>query len=486
MDIPNTPKKPTLSAELKKIIDQRNMMTIRTRMKVLNALDEIYQENLMKKEESLRIQAIQEILSSEVKYLRQLEIIMEFFMKPILERKLLNYDSYITLFENIETLYSVNGELLKELNENPENIAQAFYKLAPFFKLYSVYAYNYKRALIVLQEIQQNYSTIAEFITSQETRPEVSNKLSSLLIAPIQRVPRYKLLLKEVLRHTIPKQQDYIILQASLVEIEKVATHINFLVAEYEDAQKLLELQKNIVGQINLIKPGRKLIRQGPLMRVSRRGNTSFRRHFVLLSDTLLYCKGNPESLTICCLLPLNKCKVERVLSNGLFKVICIQETLLLYSENGDSEAWIEELQAAVNKYIECRKTLRKDSSARIPVRRIRDIEKENFIEKRCKKKRPLSINEAIEPLADNSKIVYVNQDSESVFSSENSNFCFAFKRFKRAPVEVEPTVKEKLRFWIDGLKKKNSKIETPNRNNVFHVTKNNASNLQIVSAIVM
>jgi hypothetical protein len=137
---------------------------------------------------------------------------------------------------------------------------------------------------------------------------------------------------------------------ASLVEIEKVATHINFLVAEYEDTQRLLELQKHIVGCINLIKPGRKLIRQGPLMRVSRRGNTSFRRHFVLLSDTLLYCKGSQESLTICCLLPLNKCKVERVLSNGLFKVVCMQETLLLYSENGDSEAWIEKLQAAVKK----------------------------------------------------------------------------------------------------------------------------------------
>ena len=138
---------------------------------------------------------------------------------------------------------------------------------------------------------------------------------------------------------------------ASLVEIEKVASHINSLVAEYEDTQKLLELQKHIANYKTLIKPGRKLIRQGPLMRVSRRGNSSFRRHFVLLSDTLLYCKGDPESsLTVCCILPLNKCKVERVLSNGLFKVICLHETLLLYSEKSDSEAWIEDLNEAIKK----------------------------------------------------------------------------------------------------------------------------------------
>ena len=72
-------------------------------------------------------------------------------MKPIQEKKLLSIAEYATLFENIETLYNVNRELLKELKENPENVAQAFCKLAPFFKLYSVYAYNYNQALQLLQ-----------------------------------------------------------------------------------------------------------------------------------------------------------------------------------------------------------------------------------------------------------------------------------------------------------------------------------------------
>lgn len=118
--------------------------------------------------------------------------------------------------------------------------------------------------------------------------------------------------------------------------------------------QKLLELQRRINGSVNLVKPGRRLIRQGTLMRVSRGGSASYRRHFVLLSDTLLYCKGDPEtSLTVCCLLPLNKCTVQRVLSGGLFRVTCLQESLLLYSESGDSEAWIQSLQEAVKKVVQ-------------------------------------------------------------------------------------------------------------------------------------
>ncbi|XP_014204695.1 FYVE, RhoGEF and PH domain-containing protein 3-like [Copidosoma floridanum] len=471
MDSPRTPKASSLSAELKDIIDKRNMLTTRSRMKVLSALDDITRQYIEEKEQSLRAQTIQEILTSEVAYLRQLEIIKEYFMTPLLKRRLLSQSSYTTLFENIETLYNVNGELLNELRQNPENVAQAFRKLAPFFKLYSVYAYNYKRALVLLQEIQQNDLTTMEFISSQETRPEVNSKLSSLLIAPIQRVPRYRLLLKEVLRHTTPRQKDYNDLQASLVEIEKVASHINALVAEYEDAQKLLELQKHISGRINLIKPGRKLIRQGPLMRVSRRGNSSFRRHFILLSDTLLYCKGSPEdSLTVCCLLPLNKCKVERVLSNGLFKVVCMHETLLVYSETGDSEAWIEDLQGAVKKYIECRQTLRKDSSSRVPMRKAKQFQTENNIKQRRRGKRPLS---SCDPATEsnNSDIIYINRDTESEGTSGGSNFFQALKRYKKSSSnELECTVNGKLKNWIDTAEKKTGSME--NLNTFFHQTK--------------
>jgi hypothetical protein len=43
----------------------------------------------------------------------------------------------------------------------------------------------------------------------QETRPEVQSKLSALLIAPIQRVPRYKLLLTSLFNLTMPSEEEY-------------------------------------------------------------------------------------------------------------------------------------------------------------------------------------------------------------------------------------------------------------------------------------
>nr|XP_031837187.1 rac guanine nucleotide exchange factor JJ-like isoform X2 [Nomia melanderi] len=402
-------------------------------IRVLNSLNESNKKYLEEKEKNLRSQAIQEILTTEVTYLRQLEILMEFFIQPMFERKLLDHVLLSTLSENIKTLYNVSGELVKELKQDPQNIAGAFHKLAPFFKLYSVYAYDFEQILSLLQSKQENNFVFKDFISKQESRPEVARKLPSLLITPIQRVPRYKLLLQEVMQHTPTKHKEYNLLQACLVEVEKAARHINGLVEEHEEAQKLLKLQKCIVNPINLVKPGRKLIKQGSLMRVSRRGNSAYRRYFILLSDTLLYCKGDPEtSLTVCCVLPLNKCKVECVLGGGLFRVTCLNETLLLYSEKDDSHLWVEAVQNSIKKYAECRQTLRKDSSSRKPLRHnnLNLFPSENIPIAVGKRKRS---DEETEVNLDASRIMYLKKDSEADAGAQlESNWFILLKKLKR------------------------------------------------------
>ncbi|KYQ56457.1 hypothetical protein ALC60_04534 [Trachymyrmex zeteki] len=424
----------SLSSELRQIINERNMLSMRSRMKVLHALNEDNEKCTEEKEKILRSQAIREILTTEVTYLQQLEILAEFFIQPILERKLLDHPLLVTLAENIKTLYNVSGELVAGLKRNPDNIAGVFHKLAPFFKLYSVYAYDYTQVLNLLQTSEENDSIFKKFICDQETRPEVGRKLSSLLITPVQRVPRYQLLVKQVLQHTPYRHREYRHLQACLVEIEKSAKHINTLIAQNEETQKLLNLQKCIVTSINLVKPGRILIKQGPLMRVSRRGNSAYRRYFVLLNDTLLYCKGEPEtSLNVSCVLPLNKCSLTCVLSKKLFRITCLHETFLLYSENADSAEWIQSIQSAIKKYTECRQTLRKESSSRKPLRHKNinefssdSISKKSIKRKRCMKDEQVSL--------DTSNIIYFKKDNEMDEETQSNNICLPLstKRFKQ------------------------------------------------------
>lgn len=53
-----------------------------------------------------------------------------------------------------------------------------------------------------------------KFVEQQESRPEVQSKLSALLIAPIQRIPRYRLLLKQILDYTSPVDNDFLDLKS--------------------------------------------------------------------------------------------------------------------------------------------------------------------------------------------------------------------------------------------------------------------------------
>ena len=113
------------------------------------------QRHEIDKRKSLRLKAIEEILSSEKSYLQQLEKLMKYFIVPLKERNIIDDQTHTTLFGNIGLIYNLNGELMNELEDNLENVGQSFLKLAPFFKLYSVYAFDYKNALLVLQVISR-------------------------------------------------------------------------------------------------------------------------------------------------------------------------------------------------------------------------------------------------------------------------------------------------------------------------------------------
>lgn len=63
--------------------------------------------------ESLRKRAVEEVLRSEKSYLRHLEIIQEFFMQPIEDRKLLPQSDFVTIFGDLKSIIQVN---IKPLN----------------------------------------------------------------------------------------------------------------------------------------------------------------------------------------------------------------------------------------------------------------------------------------------------------------------------------------------------------------------------------
>lgn len=99
----------------------------------------------------LRKKAIEEILTSEKSYLAQLEKLMNYFVLPLKDVSLIEISSHTQLFGQIELIYNINTELLSRLETDLNDVANAFLRLAPFFKIYSVFAFDYKNSMILLQ-----------------------------------------------------------------------------------------------------------------------------------------------------------------------------------------------------------------------------------------------------------------------------------------------------------------------------------------------
>uniref|UniRef100_A0A182QXL4 DH domain-containing protein n=1 Tax=Anopheles farauti TaxID=69004 RepID=A0A182QXL4_9DIPT len=332
------------------------------------------------KRQQLRLQAIKEIRTSEESYLRQLDLLLEYFVTPLRTNGFLTEKVHNQIFGQLDTIHNLSQELLKKLDDNLDNVVRAFTNLGPFFKLYSVYAFDYRNSLCTLQSLMDKNATLKRYIANTESRPEVQMKLISLLIIPIQRIPRYKLLLQQVLFYTSPADEAYKALQGSIRLVEQSVSHINAVVEDYENTQRLITVQNALTNKsLKLVKPGRKILKEGFLRKLKTDGSTS-RKYCILMSDMFMYCRvlkdvevllTDSSSIACSCVFPLKKCKIVE-LFRGNFRLTCSGDGTIFSADGdeADSHGWYVAIREAIEMHVQCRKTLRKLSSNRKPMRK--------------------------------------------------------------------------------------------------------------------
>jgi len=67
---------------------------------------------------------------------------------------------------------------------------------------------------------------------------------------PIQRIPRYILLIKDILKHTAPNHRDHQDLVEAFNSINEIAKAMNQVAESMSNIQRLLEIQDTIIDEI--------------------------------------------------------------------------------------------------------------------------------------------------------------------------------------------------------------------------------------------
>jgi hypothetical protein len=113
--------------------------------------------------------------------------------------------------------------------------------------------------------------------------------LHALLITPVQRVPRYKLLLMELRKQTRVDHTDIPFIDEALDGVGAAATFINETIRARENRENCAILEKRFTTKLNLAEGvhARYVVKEGVLARVTRHGLKDY--YFHLFSDILLY-----------------------------------------------------------------------------------------------------------------------------------------------------------------------------------------------------
>lgn len=111
--------------------------------------------------------------------------------------------------------------------------------------------------------------------------------LDSLLIKPIQKFPKLKLLLQRLLKHTSEDHPDFEYLCRAQKEVHEQLLKLNCTEKEALEIDQLRELESVIEGALELVSFDRQFIRQDVVV-MSYGGGVKKERAFFLLTDLLL------------------------------------------------------------------------------------------------------------------------------------------------------------------------------------------------------
>jgi len=292
---------------------------------------------------------IHELASSEERYVDFLDTLLRVYVTPLEEldqvwkRKVLQRREIAATLCYIRQIRILSVELSSymarrmgridsdSMDQEMANIALAreaclaVIRFASLFKLYGRYAATFYRSTQALIELEAQDLEFASFLRSSQAEAR-NQKLDALLIMPVQRLPRFQLFLKQVIGAL--EAEDGFETNAHLMEetsgiasraltcVEDAIRYVDESVQDEKDYAAVVDLQGRLASdQIDVVSgfsEGRRLVRQGKLMKASQDGHKMEALYFVLLTDVLFYAELRHRD---------HKLRVRRELPKGSFTV---------------------------------------------------------------------------------------------------------------------------------------------------------------------
>lgn len=233
-------------------------------------------------------------------------------------------------------------------------IADIFLTKGHFLKLYSQYILDFERITAAFDDACNKNPIFLQVVREFETSDRCRNlAIKHYMLKPVQRIPQYKMLLTDYLKQLDANTDEFQNTTDALAIVSEVANHANESMRQGDNFEKLLAIQHSLIGSQEIVKPGRRFIKEGELQKLSRRVNQP--RKFYLLSDILLHTTPFPPGqFKLNNELSLAGMKVNKSHQEDIneLSIISVQRSFtLLAASKEDCDSWYNALTKTIDEY---------------------------------------------------------------------------------------------------------------------------------------
>ncbi|XP_022536018.1 FERM, ARHGEF and pleckstrin domain-containing protein 1 isoform X1 [Astyanax mexicanus] len=243
-----------------------------------------------------------ELLTTERTYLKDLELITLSFQN-VLDKEECAPESLKSLLKSsFEPLHTYHSDFLKELEQRLalwEGRSNAHIK-GDYQRIGDVMLKNTQGLKLLTAQLQKHSECVTELEKACRASRRLENvcrdfelqkvcyvPLNVFILRPLHRLLHYKQILERLCKHYPATHSDFRDCRAALADVSELEALLHSSMLKTDNYQRLLELQKDLIGVDNLATPTREFIRLGCLSKLSGKGLQQ--RMFFLFSDVLLY-----------------------------------------------------------------------------------------------------------------------------------------------------------------------------------------------------
>eukprot|EP01114_Cavostelium_apophysatum_P019575 TRINITY_DN6346_c0_g1_i1.p1 TRINITY_DN6346_c0_g1~~TRINITY_DN6346_c0_g1_i1.p1 ORF type:complete len:515 (-),score=99.42 TRINITY_DN6346_c0_g1_i1:4-1548(-) len=236
---------------------------------------------------------VNELVNTEISYLDSINTMLNVWVFP-LEQISTSQDAFVspkeveTIFGSTRDVYKFNTVLLDRLKRRladwncESTVGDIFVTGMLLLNPHVQYLLNYTQALLTLNKCMQS-QRFALFIENTLLRPELKHQdLRDFLILPVQRLPRYTMLIENLNKLTDSDHPDKTNLSQAVFRLKQLTDMANEKAREREKVNEVLE---RIGGLDDLNSPQRTLIHEGSLVDLNKKIDVDV----VLFSDVMIY-----------------------------------------------------------------------------------------------------------------------------------------------------------------------------------------------------